>query len=100
MTAERTKATPTIPCLGEENVPVPPASLSHQMLLAPAKTPPEVVARLAREVQVAVGTPSVRAELERLSLVPRATSPGELAREIAQAQKVWGRFVREAGLSR
>ena len=100
MTAERTKATPTVPALGEENIAVPAASLSHQMLLAPAKTPPDVVARLAREVQVAIGTPAVRAELEKLSLVPRATSPGQLAKEIAETQKVWGQFVREAGLSR
>ena len=100
MTAERMKATPTVPSFGEENIGVPVASLSHQMLLAPAKTPPEVIARLAREVQVAVGTPAVRAELERLSLIPRATSPSQLAREIAETQKVWAQFVREAGLSR
>ena len=100
MTAERTRHTPAVPSLGEENVAVPAASLSHQMLLAPAGTPPEVVARLAREVQGAIGDKGVRAELEKTSLVPRASSPGELAKEIAEAQKVWTQFVREAGLSK
>jgi tripartite-type tricarboxylate transporter receptor subunit TctC len=99
LTNERTALTPTVPSLAEEALPVPAANLSHQMLLAPAKTPPDVVARLAREVQAAVAIPAVRTELQNLSLVPRATSPGQLARELAEADKLWRQFVIEAGLA-
>ena len=99
LTKDRTPLTPTVPSLAEETLPVPAASLSHQMLLAPAKTPPDVVARLAREVQVALGNSAVRAELQQVSLIPRASSPGVLARVLAEADKLWRQFVREAGLS-
>jgi tripartite-type tricarboxylate transporter receptor subunit TctC len=97
-TNERTPLTPSVPTLGEENLPVPSASLSHQMLLAPAKTPVEIVAKLAREVQAAVGTPSTKAELQQLGLIPKAGGAGELARQLAEEQKLWKQFVVEAGL--
>ncbi|HEX5129456.1 MAG TPA: tripartite tricarboxylate transporter substrate-binding protein, partial [Usitatibacter sp.] len=100
MTAERTRLTPSAPCLAEENVAVPAAGLERVMLLAPAKTPSDVVARLAREVQAALGDKAVRTELERTSLVPGASSPGQLAREIEEARKTWAQFAREAGLSK
>ena len=99
LTNERTALAPTVPSLAEETLPVPAGNFSHQMLLAPAKTPPDVVARLAREVQAAVAIPAVRAELQGVSLIPRATSPGELARELAGADKLWRQFVIEAGLA-
>jgi tripartite-type tricarboxylate transporter receptor subunit TctC len=97
-TNERTPLTPSVPTLGEENLPLPSASLSHQMLLAPAKTPVEIVARLAREVQAAVGTPAVKAELQQVGLIPKASGAGELAKQLAEEQKTWKQFVVEAGL--
>ena len=100
MTVARTPLTPSVPALAEENIAVPAAGLAHVMLLAPARTPPDVVARLAREVQGAIGDKAVRAELENTSLIPRASSPGELAREIAEARKAWAQFGRESGLSK
>jgi tripartite-type tricarboxylate transporter receptor subunit TctC len=99
LTSERTALTPTVPSLAEETLPVPPGNINHQMLLAPAKTPSDVVAKLAREVQAAVAIPAVRAELQGVSLVPRASSPGELARDLAEANKLWRQFVIEAGLA-
>jgi tripartite-type tricarboxylate transporter receptor subunit TctC len=89
LTQERTPVSPAVPSLGEEALAVPPANMSHVMLLAPAKTHIDIVARLAREVQAAVGSKDVKAELLRLGLMPKASGAGELAKQLAEEQKIW-----------
>ena len=94
---ERTPLTPDVPTLAEAGFPIP-AGFSYQMLLAPAKTPAEVVARLAREVQAAIANPAIRADLEKVSLVPRSMAPADLSVQIADAHRAWGQFFRDAGI--
>lgn len=96
---ERTALTPDVPTMAEAGI----AGItvqSYQMFLAPANTPPEIVARLSRELNAAIAKPEVRAELEKISLIPEGMTPEQLARSLADAQRVWTQFFREAGLER
>ena len=63
----------------------------------PSKTPRETVERLSREVNLALQDPEVRAQLEKLALVIRGSSPDELAAAIREGALVWARFARESG---
>ena len=96
LTAERTALSPAVPSLGEETLPVPAGNVSHVMVFAPATTPSEIVAKLAREIQVAVAKREVKADLQKSSLIARASSPGELARQLAEDMRLWQQFLTAA----
>jgi tripartite-type tricarboxylate transporter receptor subunit TctC len=95
---ERTPLTPDVPTLGEAGGIGITSGYSYQMFLAPAKTPREVVERLSREINAAVANPQVRAELEKVSLMAEGMTPAQLSRQIADAQRTWAQFFREAGV--
>ncbi len=96
---ERTALTPDVPTMAEAGI-TGITVQSYQMFLAPANTPREIVARLSRELNAAIAKPEVRAELEKISLIPEGMTPEQLARSLADAQRVWTQFFREAGLER
>lgn len=97
MVPERTPLTPDVPTIAEAGIGAV-AVYSYQMLLAPARTPREVVEKLSREINIAVANPQVRADLERASLVAEGMTPAELARQIAEANRTWVQFFRDAGV--
>jgi tripartite-type tricarboxylate transporter receptor subunit TctC len=75
-------------------------AVSWFMLVAPAGTPPEIVAKLNRESGEIIGDSQVRAELHRLGLEPvPSPSPEELRRFVAAEIARWGHIARQAGLS-
>jgi len=61
-------------------------------LLAPAKTPPDVVARLGDAMQKVIANPDFRAKLEKIGARPVGNSPAEfkaqILREVEQTKKV------------
>ena len=67
-------------------------------ILAPAKTPPEAVARLNREFKAMLDDAQIRAQLAKAGLEPVASvpSPQEFAKAFDSAYDLWGRAVREA----
>ena len=69
-------------------------------LAVPAKTPPEVIARLSREVQAAVAQPDVSKRLLELNLVAHGSSPGELGALMANEVKRWSDVIARAGIGR
>jgi tripartite-type tricarboxylate transporter receptor subunit TctC len=98
-TAERVEAIRDVPPLTEAGLKGFDA-VSWFMLVAPAGTPPDIVAKLNRESGAIIGDSQVRAELLRLGLEPvQSPSPEELRRFVAAEIARWGRIVREAGLS-
>jgi tripartite-type tricarboxylate transporter receptor subunit TctC len=98
-TAERVDAIRDVPPLTEAGLKGFDA-VSWFMLVAPAGTPPEIVARLHREAGATIGDSQVRAELLRLGLEPvQSPSPEELKRFIAAEIERWGAIVKQAGLT-
>ena len=64
-------------------------------LLAPAKTPPEIVARINAEVSRILVQPEIRERFTELGLETAGGTPGELDRWIRAELERWGRVIRE-----
>jgi tripartite-type tricarboxylate transporter receptor subunit TctC len=69
-------------------------------LAVPAKTPRDVVARLSREVQAAVGQPDVKARLLELNLVAQGSTPEQLGALMASEVKRWSDVIAHAKIPR
>jgi tripartite-type tricarboxylate transporter receptor subunit TctC len=97
-TAKRSPAAPDVPAMAET---VPGfESASWQMLAAPGATPPEVIARLNREVHAIFSDPAVIAELERRGIGPALTGPPAEVQAFVKNEIVrWSDVVRRAGLA-
>lgn len=66
-------------------------------IMAPARTPPDVVARLSADVQKALKGPEMRAKVEAAGFTATGSTPEEFARIIASDHTVWGNAVRATG---
>ncbi|MBI2960040.1 MAG: hypothetical protein HYY28_06985 [Betaproteobacteria bacterium] len=66
--------------------------------MAPGRTPPEIVARLNRELVKVLEMPEIRDQLFTHGMEPMPGSSEALARHIGRELAVWGRVVREAGI--
>jgi tripartite-type tricarboxylate transporter receptor subunit TctC len=97
-TIERVEAIPDVPPLHEIGVKDFDA-VSWFMLVAPARTPTEIVERLYRELRAIIAEPEVRQEFVRLGLVPvNSPPPGELKGFVRTEIARWGEAVKKAGL--
>jgi tripartite-type tricarboxylate transporter receptor subunit TctC len=68
-------------------------------LFAPAKTPPEVVARLNKAIVAAVQQPQVKERLLAFGLVPTGTSAAELGRIQKADSELWAPAVKASGFT-
>ena len=68
-------------------------------VLAPAKTPPAVVARLNAAIAKVMSEPEVRAKLAQTGVVPATDTPAEFGKYLADEYARWGRIIREKGIS-
>ena len=66
-------------------------------LLAPAKTPPEIVQRMSQEVAKAVAAPDSQKRLADLGAEPRSSTPDEMRAHVASEIAKWRRVVDDAG---
>ena len=67
-------------------------------ITVPAATPRDIVARLHAEVVKATNAPDVREKLIAQGFVPRASSPGELARATREQLERYAKLFKEAGI--
>jgi tripartite-type tricarboxylate transporter receptor subunit TctC len=68
-------------------------------ILAPAGTPPEIVARLNDAVTRAVATPSVQEALKKLGVEPKSSTPDAFAATIRADVDKWTKVVKEANIT-
>jgi tripartite-type tricarboxylate transporter receptor subunit TctC len=74
-------------------------AVSWHMLLAPAKTPKDIVDRLHAEMKRALADPELRQKIETIGLIPFDTPSIEDLRAYRRAeQEKWGALVRKLGL--
>jgi tripartite-type tricarboxylate transporter receptor subunit TctC len=88
---------PDVPTMAELGRPVPDSSLWFG-ILAPAGTPPALVARMARDLEAFAGTADVRAKLATQGAVPDFVGPQELAARIRAELATWREVARSAGI--
>jgi len=65
-------------------------------MFAPAKTPPEIVARMQKEIARAVQLPDVKPKLLEQGADPVGSTPEELDRVVKSELRRWAEVIREA----
>ena len=96
-TGSRNPVLPEVPTLIEQGFPDTIAD-NWYALLAPAKTPPAVIARLHDATVSALEAPDVRDKLLQSGAVPSPSSSAELGKLLADEHARWGRVVREKNI--
>ncbi len=84
---------PEIPTLAEQGVPGVVVT-SWYGVLAPAGTPPEVVARVLKDVNDALARPEVREQLKAQGLTPVAMKSTDFAAHIKAETATWARIIK------
>ncbi|HKP67195.1 MAG TPA: tripartite tricarboxylate transporter substrate binding protein, partial [Casimicrobiaceae bacterium] len=96
-TAKRSAVAPDIPTLAETGLPTFEATTWHG-LLAPAGTPPDVVAKLNAETVKALKSPELIEKFKTNGIDPVSSSPEQFAALIKSELQRWGDVVKAAGL--
>lgn len=97
--ARRSAALPDVPTLAEAGGPALKGyeASSWFGLLAPAGTPPDIVARLQQESAKALASPAVRDKLEAQGAIPGGITAAEFARMIDDEHAKWAKVVKASG---
>jgi tripartite-type tricarboxylate transporter receptor subunit TctC len=95
-TPQRMKQLPNVPTIGET---YPSTSLeSWNGFLAPAKTPPEIIDKLAKHVIAAARDPATAAQLAALGIEANGATPEEFMAQISREQPQFDDAIKAAKL--
>jgi tripartite-type tricarboxylate transporter receptor subunit TctC len=95
-TPKRIAALPDVPTIAEAGFPQGESTF-WLALLAPAKTPADVVGKINAEVQRALQSGDVRERLAKLGTEPMSMSPAQSDAFIASEYQVLGKIMRDSG---
>jgi tripartite-type tricarboxylate transporter receptor subunit TctC len=94
---QRSAALPEVPTAAEAGLPDLDVTTWYG-LLAPAATPPPIIARLNAEIVRTMREPELNERLAAMAVDPVTSTPEEFAVYIRQEAAKWGEVVRKAGL--
>ncbi len=94
---KRTSLLPDLPTVAESGVPGY-AAVGWFGLLAPAKTPPAIVAKLSADANKALADNDVKLKLQMVGAEPSGDTPQEFARFIREDQAKWSKLMKERGI--
>jgi tripartite-type tricarboxylate transporter receptor subunit TctC len=97
-TAKRTPAVPHMPTIAEAGVPGFDVS-SWYALLAPARTPPEIIRKMHEDTVAVLSDPTTKGRLEQLGVVVVGSTPEELAAFLKAEMDKWAPVIKEAGIT-
>ena len=92
----RSPVAPDVPTVAESGLPGYEA-IAWNGLLAPAGTPPEVVARLSAELKKALASPDVKDKFEAQGFAATWNTPADFGRFMAAEVEKWGKVVKISG---
>ncbi len=95
--AKRSAFFPDLPTVAESGVPGY-AAVGWFGLLAPANTPPAIVARIAADANKALAEPDVKLKLQIVGAEASGDTPWEFARFIREDQAKWAKLMKERGI--
>jgi tripartite-type tricarboxylate transporter receptor subunit TctC len=96
--AKRSRLFPNTPTMAEAGV--PGYDLSNWYgLVAPARTPPEVVSRLNAAIRKVMAQSKVRQTLEISGMEAISTTPEEFGHHIANERRRWAALITKAGIT-
>jgi tripartite-type tricarboxylate transporter receptor subunit TctC len=96
-TAKRSSAIPDVPTIAEAGVPGFDVS-SWYAVFAPARTPPEIVAKANADIIAAINHPMTKERLEQLGVVVLGSTPDALAVHLRSEMDKWGPVIRDAAI--
>ena len=94
----RVPAAPAVPTVAESGFPGF-ESLNWFGLLAPSKTPPDIVARLQAETAAVMREPAVRDKLAADNVLPVANTPAEFAVFVKEQIAKWAEVAKKANIT-
>jgi tripartite-type tricarboxylate transporter receptor subunit TctC len=94
---QRTSALPDVKTVAESGVPGY-ESLSWSGIAAPAATPPEVIARLNREINAILADPDMRRKLAEQGADAVGGTPEAFGEHIGRERQKWAKVVRDAAI--
>jgi tripartite-type tricarboxylate transporter receptor subunit TctC len=97
--ASRAAFLPELPTLTEAGGPALQLETSFHGLLAPAQTPPALLARIESEVRAAFRLPAFREQFTKLGLTPIGSSAAEFRRFVENAISQFREAARVAGIN-
>ncbi|KAF1044333.1 Bug family tripartite tricarboxylate transporter substrate binding protein [Xylophilus sp.] len=97
--AQRSPALPDVPTVEEAGGPALKGyeASSWFGLLAPAGTPPEIVARIQQEVAKSLSTPAIKEKLQAQGAIPSGNTPAAFAQLIDSEHRKWAAVVKASG---
>jgi tripartite-type tricarboxylate transporter receptor subunit TctC len=95
-TAQRSALEPQVPTVAESGFPGFDLSVWYG-LLAPAGTPPEIIARLSAETAKVMASPELKERFAALGMEPLTSTPAQFASHIRSETAKWAKVVRDSG---
>jgi tripartite-type tricarboxylate transporter receptor subunit TctC len=95
-TAKRSPLLPDVPTLTESGIDVEADAWNG--LIAPAGTPPAVLAKIQREVSEAINSPELKAKFAAQIMEPVGNSPAQFKAQIDADLARWTPVIKEAGI--
>lgn len=94
---KRVAAFPTVPTFGEEGLPQLNSMNGWLGVFAPAKTPKDIVAKLAAEISKALATDDLKSGLADLGYEATGTGGDKFAEIVKQDTDRWGAVIKSVG---
>jgi tripartite-type tricarboxylate transporter receptor subunit TctC len=94
--SRRSEVFPDVPTFAEQGFDV--VADQWAGVLAPARTPPQIIARLNAGIAAVMNDPDVRARLALTGTVPAPDTPEHFGRYLRDENARWGRIIREKGI--
>ena len=97
-TAKRSPEVPDMPTVAEAGVPGFNVSAWYA-IVAPAKTPPDIVRKISADTVAALAHPVTRDSLDKLGVVVVGSTPAEFAAFLRTEMDKWRPVIKEAGIT-
>jgi tripartite-type tricarboxylate transporter receptor subunit TctC len=95
--AQRSPLLPDVPTLAESGFPGFSAYV-WSGLVAPKGTPPEVIAKLGRDLRAALATPSVKSFFDKGAIEPVTDTPAEMQTFMREEKQRYAKAIKETGV--
>jgi tripartite-type tricarboxylate transporter receptor subunit TctC len=95
----RSAFAPDVPTFKEQGIDVMDGVDAWFAVMAPGRTPPDLVARLNRDFVAVLNSDDVKESLAKQGLVVRTSSPAELGALVKRDLARWGQVVRDARIT-
>jgi tripartite-type tricarboxylate transporter receptor subunit TctC len=96
-TATRVTTAPEIPTIAESGVPGYDTS-SWFAFFVPAKTPPEIIAKMHADTVAALAEPQIRAKLDALGVIVVGSTPEQLGAHLKAEMERWAPVIKAANI--